>query len=83
MLKISANNLGMNLITLDLFVFSLCFRQYKATDFVVPGPGNLQITFTPKDKSQEPISYTIFDFQGGGVAMAMYNTDEVCTKFYY
>lgn len=57
-----------------------CF-QYKATDFIVPGDGKLQITFTPRDGG-EPICHTVFDFEGtGGVALAMYNTDKVCFKF--
>ena len=51
--------------------------QYKATDFVVPGAGTLEIKFTPTDSTKECITYKIFDFMGGGVAMGMYNTDEV------
>jgi len=51
--------------------------QYRATDFVVPGDGKLEISFTPKDGSA-PLKFTVFDFDGtGGVALAMYNTDEV------
>lgn len=49
--------------------------QYKATDFVTKGKGKLTITFTPDDGS-EPISREVYDFQGDGVAMSMYNTDE-------
>ena len=54
--------------------------QYRATDFVVPGEGTLTMTFTPKDGS-EPIEYHVFDFPGGGVAMAMYNLDESIRDF--
>jgi isocitrate dehydrogenase len=54
--------------------------QYKATDFVVPGPGELSITFTPSDGS-EPIRRVVFDFPGGGVALAMYNLDESIRGF--
>lgn len=44
---------------------------------MVPGDGKLEISFTPKDGSS-PLKYTVFDFEGtGGVALAMYNTDEV------
>src|SRR6188768_2922189 len=39
--------------------------QYKATDFVVPGPGKLTITFTPGDGS-EPMEFTVADFPAGG-----------------
>jgi isocitrate dehydrogenase len=48
--------------------------QYRATDFVVPGAGELAITFTPSDGSA-PITRKVFDFEAGGVAMAMYNLD--------
>lgn len=37
--------------------------QYKATDFVVPGAGKLEMTFTPADGSA-PTTYKIFDFEG-------------------
>ena len=51
--------------------------QYKATDFVVPGEGKVEISFTPKDGG-ETQKYTVFNFEGtGGVALAMYNTDKV------
>ncbi len=48
--------------------------QYKATDFVVPGPGTLTMTYTPADGGK-PVEYKVFDFNGGGVAMGMYNLD--------
>ena len=54
--------------------------QYKATDFVVPGAGELRITFTPSDGSA-PITHKVFDFPGGGVALAMYNLDESIRGF--
>jgi isocitrate dehydrogenase len=54
--------------------------QYRATDFVVPGPGTLTMTFTPKDGG-EPMEFEVFDFPGGGVAMAMYNLDESIRDF--
>ena len=54
--------------------------QYKATDFVVPGDGKLQITFTGKDG--QVISHEVYEFDGsGGVAMAMYNTDQSIKEF--
>jgi len=55
--------------------------QYKATDFVVPCAGSLEIKFTPTDSSKEPIEHKIYDFMGGGVAMGMYNTDESIRSF--
>src|SRR5919109_3826335 len=45
--------------------------QYKATDFVVPGPGTLTITFAPEDGSA-PIEFEVAKFPGGGIAMGMY-----------
>lgn len=54
--------------------------QYRATDFLVKGKGKLTITFTPEDGS-EIQSYDVYDFEGDGVAMAMYNTDESITGF--
>lgn len=49
--------------------------QYRATDFVVKERGKLTVSFTP-DAGDEVQSYEVFHFQGGGVAMTMYNTDE-------
>jgi len=54
--------------------------QYRAEDFVVPGPGNLTITFTPSDGG-EKIERNVFDFPGGGVAVGMYNLDESIRDF--
>ena len=54
--------------------------QYKATDFVVPKAGKVELVFSPKDGSQ-PIHYPMFDFKDGGVAMGMYNTDESIRAF--
>lgn len=48
--------------------------QYKATDLVTKGKGKLTLTFTPEDGS-EPQSFEVYNFQEGGVAMAMYNID--------
>jgi isocitrate dehydrogenase len=47
--------------------------QYKATDFKVPGPGTVTMTYTPEDGS-EPMEFEVAKFpEGGGVAMGMYN----------
>ncbi len=54
--------------------------QYRATDLVVPGEGTLTLTFTPKDGSA-PTELNVFDFPGGGVAMAMYNLDDSIRDF--
>lgn len=54
--------------------------QYRATDFTTRGKGRLTITFTPDDGS-EAMSFDVYDFEGDGVAMAMYNTDESIIGF--
>ena len=54
--------------------------QYRATDFVVPGKGKLKISWEAEDGS-EKIEKDVFDFPGGGIAMAMYNLDESIRDF--
>jgi isocitrate dehydrogenase len=53
--------------------------QYRATDFVVPGKGELTISFVGEDGTK--IEHKVFDFPGGGVAMAMYNLDDSIRDF--
>jgi isocitrate dehydrogenase len=54
--------------------------QYKASDFVVPGPGTVTITYTPKDGG-EPVQTEVAQFTGGGVALGMYNYDDSIRDF--
>jgi isocitrate dehydrogenase len=54
--------------------------QYKATDFVVPGPGTVTISYVPENEGQ-PIEFKVAKFTGGGVAMAMYNFDDSIRDF--
>jgi isocitrate dehydrogenase len=54
--------------------------QYRATDFKIPGPGKLTVTFTPTDGSK-PMEFNVFDFPTSGVAMAMYNLDDSIRDF--
>ncbi len=54
--------------------------QYRASDMVVPGPGKLTLTYTPSDQG-EPIELDVYDFPGGGIAMAMYNLDDSIRDF--
>lgn len=49
--------------------------QYRATDFVTKGKGTLTIKFEPEDGSAAQ-EFNVFNFEGDGIAMAMYNTDE-------
>jgi isocitrate dehydrogenase len=50
--------------------------QYRATDLIVNEPGKLKLVFEPSGSSQKT-EFEVFNFTGGGVALAMYNTDEV------
>ena len=54
--------------------------QYKATDFVVPGPGTVTLTYTPADGGS-PVEMEIAKFAGGGVTMGMYNFDDSIRDF--
>jgi isocitrate dehydrogenase len=54
--------------------------QYRATDLVVPGEGTLTLTYTPSN-GDEPIELDVYDFPGGGVALAMYNLDDSIRDF--
>ncbi len=54
--------------------------QYKATDFVVPGPGTVTISYVPDDGGQ-PMEFEVAKFPGGGVAMGMYNFDDSIRDF--
>eukprot|EP00752_Nemacystus_decipiens_P014728 g13117.t1 len=49
--------------------------QYKATDFLASGPGEFEMSFKPADGG-ETQSWKVYDYEGAGVGMAMYNTDE-------
>ncbi|KAJ4427176.1 isocitrate dehydrogenase [NADP] cytoplasmic [Periplaneta americana] len=55
--------------------------QYKATDFVVPGAGKLELKWTPSTGDANGIVHTVHDFKGPGVALGMFNTDESITAF--
>jgi isocitrate dehydrogenase len=53
--------------------------QYKATDFLVPGPGKLTMKWEGADG--QVIEREVFDFPDAGVAMGMYNLDQSITDF--
>jgi len=48
--------------------------QYKATDTVIKGKGKLTMTFT--NEAGEAKTWDVYDYEGDGVAMCMYNTDD-------
>ncbi len=53
--------------------------QYRATDLVIPGPGKLRLIFEGDDGTV--IDREVFQYPGGGVAMAMYNLDDSIRDF--
>jgi isocitrate dehydrogenase len=53
--------------------------QYRATDFKVPGPGKLTMSWVGTDGQK--LEFDVFDFPGAGVAMGMYNLDESIRDF--
>jgi isocitrate dehydrogenase len=56
--------------------------QYRATDFVVPGPGTVTISYTPDDAAgHHRVELEVARFRGGGVAMGMYNFDDSIRDF--
>jgi isocitrate dehydrogenase len=54
--------------------------QYRATDYKVPGPGTVTMTFVPQDGSK-PVEMEVAKFKGRGVVMGMYNYDESIRNF--
>jgi len=54
--------------------------QYKATDFLVPGKGKMEIKWTSED-GKDKKEFEVFNFPGPGVAMSMYNLDNSIRDF--
>ncbi|MFM2181402.1 MAG: isocitrate dehydrogenase [Actinomycetota bacterium] len=54
--------------------------QYRATDYKVPGPGTVTMTYVPQDGSK-PVEMEVAKFKGRGVIMGMYNYDESIRNF--
>jgi len=53
--------------------------QYRATDFLVPGPGKLRLVW--EGENGEKIDREVFDFPSPGIAMSMYNLDDSIRDF--
>ncbi|MEL6678515.1 MAG: NADP-dependent isocitrate dehydrogenase [Pseudomonadota bacterium] len=53
--------------------------QYRATDFLMPGPGKLSMKFVGADG--EVIEREVYDSPAAGVAMGMYNLDQSIIDF--
>ncbi len=54
--------------------------QYRATDFLVPGPGKLIMKWVAQD-GEQTIEHEVFDYPSAGVAMGMYNLDDSIRDF--
>ncbi len=55
--------------------------QYKSTNFKVPGPGKITMTFEPADGSEAQKFEVVTMPEEGGVAMGMYNFNESIRDF--
>jgi len=53
--------------------------QYRATDFLVPGPGKLRMVWEGDDGGR--IDEEVFHYPSSGVALAMYNLDDSIRDF--
>src|SRR6266498_1532992 len=53
--------------------------QYRATDFLVPGPGKLTMKWVGENGQE--LEFDVFDYPGSGVAMGMYNLDASIRDF--
>lgn len=53
--------------------------QYSGKDFIAPGPGTLELVYTPTEGDQTRIE--VFKFKGPGIAQAQLNTDESIRAF--
>ena len=54
--------------------------QYRATDFLVPGKGKLEIKWT-SENGKDQKNYEVFNFPGPGIALSMYNLDKSIEDF--
>lgn len=54
--------------------------QYRATDFLIPGEGKLEIKWTSKDGKNKK-DFEVFNFPSSGIALSMYNLDDSIKNF--
>jgi len=54
--------------------------QYRATDFLIPGEGKMEVKWTSKD-GKEKKEFEVFNFTGPGIALSMYNLDDSIKNF--
>lgn len=54
--------------------------QYRATDFLVPSAGRLEMNFYPADGGAK-ITHVVNEYKSAGIAMGMYNYDDSIIDF--
>ena len=54
--------------------------QYRATDVSIPGKGKLKLVFEPQGGGK-PEEWLVNEFDGRGIALGMYNTDQSIADF--
>ena len=54
--------------------------QYRATDFLIPGEGKLEVKWTSKN-GKDTKEFKVFHFPGSGTALTMYNLDDSIKNF--
>ena len=54
--------------------------QYRATDFKVPGKGKMTVKWVSED-GKDKIEHEVFNFDGPGIALSMYNLDDSIKDF--
>jgi isocitrate dehydrogenase len=53
---------------------------YKNTELRVPGPGKVELVYTPADGGEE-VRATVHDFAGAGIAQGIHNLDDSIASF--
>ena len=54
--------------------------QYRATDFLIPGEGKMEVKWTSKDGKNKK-EFEVFNFTDRGIALSMYNLDDSIKNF--
>ena len=54
--------------------------QYRATDFIIPGEGKMEVKWTSKN-GKDKKEFEVFNFTGPGIALSMYNLDDSIKNF--
>ena len=53
---------------------------YKNTELRIPGPGKVELVYTPADGGEE-VRATVHDFAGAGIAQGIHNLDDSIASF--